>query len=178
MVKETHTKGSYIFALIALPFFSNKFLNDYNIVYKSILMIVYFYFSYVGSLYPDIDLKNSYISKTHPKLYKIFGTKFRHRSFTHSLIALYFLSYLFDILVKYTNYNISFICAYSGFLLGYLSHLCLDFITKEGIELFYPITINFSILPIKTSSKTEKIIYKFLNFIFVFLIGYQFYILF
>ncbi|HHQ5613182.1 TPA: hypothetical protein ACSRFC_004142 [Clostridioides difficile] len=55
--------------------------------------------------------------------------------------------------------------------------MCLDLITKEGIELFYPITINISLLPIKTNSKTEKFISKLLNFIVIFLIGYQFYIL-
>ncbi|EGT5063775.1 metal-dependent hydrolase, partial [Clostridioides difficile] len=68
-------------------------------------------------------------------------------------------------------------CLSSGFIIGYLSHLCLDLITKEGIELFYPITINISLLPIKTNSKTEKFISKLLNFIVIFLIGYQFYIL-
>ncbi|MGL6107279.1 metal-dependent hydrolase [Romboutsia sp.] len=177
MVKETHAKGSYIFALLALPFVDNNFLNNYDVLYKLILVLVYLYFSYAGCLFPDIDLKNSYISKAHPLLYKLFGSKFRHRSFTHSLLFLYLLSYLFDILVKATDNNITFICISSGFLVGYLSHLCLDLITKEGIELFYPVTINFSILPIKTSSKSEKIIYKALNFIFIFLIGYRFYIL-
>ncbi|EGT5067467.1 metal-dependent hydrolase, partial [Clostridioides difficile] len=34
-----------------------------------------------------------------------------------------------------------------------------------------------SLLPIKTNSKTEKFISKLLNFIVIFLIGYQFYIL-
>lgn len=177
MVKETHTKGSYILALLVLPFFDNEFLNNYNILYKLILILVYLYFSYVGSLFPDIDLKNSYISKSHPKLYKIFGSKFRHRSLTHSLVFLYFLSCLFNFLVKSTDNNIVFICSSGGFLIGYLSHLCLDLITKEGIEVFYPISINFSILPIKTSSKSEKLLCKTLNFIFIFLIGYRFYTL-
>lgn len=177
MVKETHTKGSYIFSLLALPFVINKFLFAYDLIYKLILILVYIYFSYIGSLAPDIDIKNSYISKTLPKLHKRLGSKLRHRGVTHSLICLYFLYNLLNLLIQYTENNIVFICLSSGFIVGYISHLCLDLITKEGIELFYPVSINFSLLPIKTSSKTEKMLCKILNFIFIFLLGYRFYIL-
>ena len=57
------------------------------------------------------------------------------------------------------------------------SHMILDLFTKEGIELLYPIDINFSLMPIKTNSKTEKLICKVLGFIVIFLLGYRFYIL-
>lgn len=177
MVKETHAKGGYIFALLFLPFINNKFLYEYDSIYKSILLAVYIYFAYIGSLFPDIDMRSSYISKRFPGVYKHFGKKFRHRSFTHSLIFIAILCYIFEVFVTYTHGNIVFICLSSGFIVGYLSHLCLDLITKEGIEVFYPLTINFSLLPIKTSSKTEKFICKALNFLVIFLIGYRFYII-
>ena len=177
MVKKTHTKGSYIFSLLTLPFVFDKYLSNYELAYKIILIFVYVYFSYVGSLFPDIDMKSSYISKIFPKIYKYFGSKFRHRGITHSLIYLYFLCSIFNVIVKCSENNIVFICLFSGFIVGYASHLCLDLLTKEGIELFYPISINFSILPIKTSSKSEKIFCKILNFIFIFLLGYRFYLL-
>lgn len=178
MVKETHTKGGYIFALLALPFLNNNFLNEYDIIYKCILISVYIYFSYLGSLFPDIDMKGSYISKRHPIIYKLFGSKFKHRGFTHSLIFISFLIFLLESLTKYTSDNVVFLCLSSGFLVGYASHLCLDLLTKEGIEIFYPISINFSLLPIKTSSKIERFICKTLNFIVIFLLGYRFYTLF
>ena len=57
------------------------------------------------------------------------------------------------------------------------AHMILDLFTKEGIELLYPIDINFSLMPIKTNSKTEKLICKVLSFIVIFLLGYRFYIL-
>lgn len=177
MVKETHTKGSYIFSLLALPFVFNKYLSNYELGYRVILIFIYAYFSYIGSLFPDIDMKNSYISKIFPKIYRSLGSKFRHRGITHSLIFVYLLCNLFNAIVKCSENNIVFICSFSGFIVGYVSHLCLDLLTKEGIELFYPISINFSILPIKTSSKSEKIFCKVLNFIFIFLLGYRFYIL-
>lgn len=178
MVKETHIKGGYIFALLALPFINNKFLGGYSLIYKSILLAIYIYFSYLGSLFPDIDMRSSYISKRYPTLYKKIGSNFKHRGFTHSLLFISFLCYIFDLLIKFSDGNIVFLCLSSGFIVGYMSHLCLDMITKEGIQVFYPICINFSLLPIKTSSKSEKIICKALNFIFIFLLGYRFYILF
>ena len=177
MVKETHTKGAYIFSLLVLPFVVSKFLFNYELIYKFILILIYIYFSYVGSLFPDIDIKNSYISKTFPKLHKTLGSKFRHRGMTHSLIFIYILCNIFNLLVQYTENNVVFICSSAGFILGYLSHLCLDLLTKEGIEIFYPVSINFSLLPIKTSSKTERLFCKILNFIFIFLLGYRFYLL-
>ena len=73
--------------------------------------------------------------------------------------------------------NVVFTCIFSGILAGVISHIILDLITKEGVELFYPISINFSILPIKTSSKTEKNINKFLSLLVIFLIGYRFYLI-
>ncbi|MGL5348422.1 MAG: metal-dependent hydrolase [Peptostreptococcaceae bacterium] len=177
MVKETHTKGSYIFSLLALPFVLDRYLYNYEFIYKIILIFVYVYFSYIGSLSPDIDMKNSYISKVCPLFYKFFGSKLRHRGLTHSLLFLYILGYILNLLIIYTENNIVFVLLSSGFFIGYVSHLVLDLITKEGIEIFYPVTLNFSLLPIKTSSKTEKNLCKLLHFIYIFLLGYRFYIL-
>ena len=177
MVKETHTKGGYLFALLALPFIDNEYLSNYEFIYKFILLIIYMYFAYIGSLIPDIDIRGSYASKTFPKIYKFFGSKFRHRSFTHSILFLYLLCYLSNIILKYTDNNIVFISSFSGLIIGCFSHIIFDRFTKEGVELLYPIDINFSLMPIKTNSKTEKLICKVLNFIVIFLIGYRFYIL-
>lgn len=110
-------------------------------------------------------------------MYKIFGKKFRHRSFTHSLIFVGLIAFIGDVVIISSNDNIVFTCIFSGLLAGVISHICLDLITKEGVELFYPVGINFSILPIKTSSRTERNISKVLNLLVVFLIGYRFYLI-
>jgi len=177
MVKETHTKGGYLFALLTLPFIDNKYFSSYEPIYRFILLIIYIYFSYIGSLTPDIDMRGSYASKTCPKLYKAFGARFRHRSFTHSILFIYLLCNLASIILNYTDNNIVFISSFSGLIIGCFSHIILDLFTKEGVELLYPIDINFSLMPIKTNSKTEKLICKVLNFIIIFLLGYRFYIL-
>ena len=57
MTKETHIKGGYIFALLALPFIYNDYLLEYNFFYRIILLLIYVYFSYFGSLLPDIDMR-------------------------------------------------------------------------------------------------------------------------
>lgn len=177
MVKETHAKGGYLFALLALPFIDNEYLSNYESVYRFILLIIYMYFSYIGSLTPDIDMRSSCASKTFPNIYKLFGCRFRHRSFTHSIVFLYLLCYFSNIILKYTDNNIVFISSFSGLIIGCFSHIILDLFTKEGVELLYPIDINFSLMPIKTNSKTEKLICKVLYFIVIFLLGYRFYIL-
>ena len=177
MTKETHTRGGYIFALLALPFVYDNYLLNYNFYYKVILLIIYGYFATYGALLPDIDMRSSYISKRFPLLYKVFGKRQKHRGFTHSLLFLGLLSLLGDLLLKLTDNNIVFTCLYCGILIGSISHIFLDLLTKEGVELFYPLGLNFSILPIKTNSKLEKKIYKFLNLFTIFLLGYRFYML-
>ena len=47
MVKETHTNGGYLLALLALPFIDNEYLSSYEPVYKFILLFIYMYFSYI-----------------------------------------------------------------------------------------------------------------------------------
>ena len=177
MTKETHTKGGYCAGLIMLPFVYNILFKGYSIIYSLILFFVYMYFAYLGSLAPDIDMKRSFISKLFPKIHKYFGDKFKHRGFTHSILCVCLLQYVLLFLVFFTEFNEVFLSISFGFLFGYISHLLLDILTKEGIELLYPLTINLSLLPIKTNSKSEKYIYKLLNFMMIFLIGYHFYLL-
>ncbi len=176
MTKETHVKGGYIFALLFLPYIYNIYIIEYNFFYQIILLFIYGYFANIGSLACDIDMKGSYISKRFPIIYKIFGKRLRHRGFTHSLVFLSFLIYFTNVILIYSDFNIAFLCLFSGFIIGILSHIFLDLLTKEGVELFYPLQTNFSILPIKTSSRTEKNICKLLNVLVVFLIGYRFYL--
>lgn len=176
MTRETHEKGGHIFALLALPSLYNNYLIDYNFTYKIILLFIYAYFASLGSLVPDIDMKGSYISKKFLLVHKIFGKKLRHRGFTHSFLFMGILTYFAELTLTYTDNNIVFICLFSGLITGTLSHICLDLFTKEGVELLYPISVNFSVLPIKTSSKLEKNICKVLHLLVVFLLGYRFYL--
>ena len=177
MTKETHSKGGYIIGLLLLPYVYNTFLIEYNMSYRIVLLFIYAYFTHFGALLCDIDMKGSYISKRFPLIYMIFGKRFRHRGFTHSLLFVGLLSLIANLIIISCNENIVFTCIFAGMLAGVLSHICLDLFTKEGVELFYPVEMNFSLLPIKTNSKTERHINKFFNLLIVFLIGYRFYLL-
>ena len=61
MTKETHSKGGYIVGLLLLPYFYNTFLAEYNLSYRIVLLFIYAYFTYFGSLISDIDMKGSNI---------------------------------------------------------------------------------------------------------------------
>lgn len=177
MTKETHSKGGYTIGLLLLPYIYKTFLLDYNLTYRIVLLFIYAYFTHFGALISDIDMKGSYISKRFPIIHKLFGKRFRHRSFTHSLLFVGIIAFIGNTITISSNDNIVFTCIFSGILAGVISHILLDIITKEGVELFYPVEINFSILPIKTSSKAEKNFNKFLSLVVVFLIGYRFYLI-
>lgn len=176
MTKETHSKGGHIFALLALPSIYNMYISKYNLIYQLILLFIYVYFSNTGALICDIDMKGSYISKKLTLLHKIIGKRLRHRGFTHSFLFMGILTYIAELFLIYSDNNIVFLCAFSGLITGAFSHICLDLFTKEGVELLYPLRINFSILPIKTSSRLEKNICKVLHLLVVFLLGYRFYL--
>ncbi|WP_455539139.1 metal-dependent hydrolase [Terrisporobacter sp.] len=177
MTKETHSKGGYLISLLLLPYIYKTFLMYYNLSYRIVLLFIYAYFTHLGALISDIDMKGSYISKRFIILHKLFGKRFKHRGFTHSLLFVGILAFAGDTIYLSSNNNVVFACIFSGFLAGVISHIILDLLTKEGVELFYPLGINFSLLPIKTSSKAEKNFSKILSIAVIFLIGYRFYLI-
>lgn len=79
----------------------------------------------------------------------------RHRGFTHSLFGLV----LFSGIVYIGTLNYNQYAAFVGFVIGYVSHLVLDLITVQGIELLYPYDKNIKIpLGIKTNGMVENLI--------------------
>ena len=59
-----------------------------------------------------------------------------HRTFTHSFASLLLFSLSFHLLLP----------AYSGFfIIGFASHLILDWLNYRGIMLFYPLRTRFSL---------------------------------
>lgn len=86
--------------------------------------------SFFGSLLPDIDHKKSMLGS-------IVHLKVKHRTLTHSLAFLFFVS------VLTFQYNESLAI---GLFLGIFSHLLLDMAPKKssGICLFYPSKKRYS----------------------------------
>ena len=163
MTKQTHSSGGFLVASCALYPFIIRFIENYNLPYKLLLIFLYFHFADLGSAFPDIDLKSSYISKRYPLLSKYFGKNFKHRGFTHSIIFLLFLGIGCLFLIYISQFNIVVHSIAFGFYIGNGSHIILDLFNPQGVELFYPCKLNFKILNIKTNSTSEKIFNGILN---------------
>ncbi len=85
--------------------------------------LLYYLITIIVSTLPDIDLRLPLV---------------KHRTITHSLIAvvfIYFLSYFIISKVHLPLFNIKLVIIAS---LSYSSHLFLDIFSKKGILLFYP----------------------------------------
>ncbi len=79
------------------------------------------------------------------------GSKFSHRSFTHSilgcLVYTFILSYGFDY-----NVLIPFLC-------GFISHIVLDVFNRKGLALFYPCKSRFCFGLCDSDGKTNKLLF-------------------
>lgn len=94
----------------------------------------------LGSLFPDIDKHNSYLSKRVKPLSIITSKVLKHREFTHSISGTIILSLIMNIILKRLNLNINTINILSlSFTIGIISHILLDMFTPAGVVLFYPI---------------------------------------
>lgn len=94
------------------------------------------------------------------------GSKFSHRSFTHSILGCFvytlILSYGFN-----NNILIPFLC-------GYISHIILDLLNKKGVALFYPSKYRFCFNLCESNGKINKllfIIFSFINILLLILIS-------
>lgn len=137
------------------------FSNNPNLISlcSSILMIIG---ANLGSILPDIDKPTSKIGRKFliKPLSTLIHKKYGHRTITHSvLVSLIVLSGL--IASSYIFRGI-FFYLYSNFIIGvsigYLSHLFLDFLTVQGIPLFYPfIKKKYRICNFKTKKHEDLV---------------------
>ncbi|MGF7059035.1 metal-dependent hydrolase [Brassicibacter mesophilus] len=79
----------------------------------------------------------------------------RHRGFTHSLLGLTIFSTI--VYIGTSEFNLHE--AHIGFIIGYVSHLALDIITTQGIDLLFPSKKNIRLpLGIRTNGTIEQLI--------------------
>ena len=120
----------------------------------------------IGALIPDICHSGSKIGRKFKLLSKLINMLFGHRTFTHSLLFLVIIAMLLNSFIP--NEAVK-----AGFLAGMVSHYVLDMATKNGIKLFFPIsmTVRFP-LTTKTGSKIESLVFSILALL-SFYYGYQ-----
>lgn len=119
-------------------------------------IILAVYANLVGGIAPDLDQptapfwRNLPVGKYAGKLFgKLLGG---HRFITHSLIGLGLLGYVFHLLLLFfhpvmSSVNISVV--WWAFMIGMLSHLVMDSLTKEGVPWLLPLPVKFGFPPIK-----------------------------
>jgi inner membrane protein len=124
----------------------------------------------VGSLLPDIDQAGNRLWDLLPAgnfLGRVFRRLFiSHRTLSHSILGIILFYYLLTILLpmflnpSYINPNL----VLAAIMIGYLSHIATDSLTKEGVPLLFPLKFEFgfpplSFLRIKTGGFIENFIF-------------------
>lgn len=110
----------------------------------------------IGALIPDMDQAGNRLWDLLPlgdHLAKVFKRIFyKHRTLSHSIIGVFLIyNFLGWVLPKFLNP--SFIdpqIVLISIMIGYISHLLADMLTKEGLPLFFPFPFEIGIPPIKT----------------------------
>jgi inner membrane protein len=134
----THLAFGTLIALVSIDFF--------DIQNKLIFTLIAVLFS----IFPDIDDTQSRVGKENKLISRIINFIFGHRGFFHSIYIPLILFFVF--------YNINNELG-AAVLVGYISHLFIDGLTKNGIKPFYPL-INRKINGFfKTNSISEKIFF-------------------
>jgi inner membrane protein len=105
----------------------------------------------IGGLIPDIDHRNSTIGKKMKITSWITNKIFGHRGITHTPFLWIILSSLLILGTLYLNLD-EYLPIVYGFIIGYGSHLFLDWITKGGIPLLFPFKRKkYNLTPFKSS---------------------------
>ncbi|MRX73724.1 metal-dependent hydrolase [Bacillus lacus] len=116
----------------------------------------------LGALIPDICHGGSKIGRKMPLLSKAVNTIFGHRTFTHSLLFLILANMLFTFLISNADIR-------AGLLAGMASHLLLDACTKNGIKLFYPLSLTVRLpMTMKTGGAGEQLILLLLSLLTIY----------
>lgn len=117
-----------------------------------------------GSVLPDIDHKNSKLSQKMKITSFIVRLFTEHRKHTHSLLlnAIFFglLYYLLPIIFTANFFTQELIIAV---FIGVVSHLVLDFTTKMGVPLLYPLTSKYYSLKLFKSGGLGDIMFQFIG---------------
>ena len=155
---QTHMAGGLLIGVSSLNLVADKLNLNSDIA--SFEGMVFITGAVIGSLFPDIDHRGSYLGRKAKITSTITNALFGHRGITHSPIAmgafvffLYLLSKLFIVTSPFIK------LWFIGFFLGILSHIFLDMLTKGGVPLLLPFTRKrISLTKMKTGSMGEKLV--------------------
>ncbi len=125
----------------------------------------------IGGIIPDIDQPTAPLWRNLPIGHyfgKIFGKMLGgHRFLTHSLVGLFLFHLLSKLALAFLHPlmpQVDTHVVWLAFMVGMVSHLLMDTLTKEGVPWLLPIPIKFGIPPVRalritTGKWTEKIVF-------------------
>lgn len=124
----------------------------------------------IGGICPDIDQPTAPLWRNLP-IGRLFGKTFDllvggHRFLSHSLLGMALFGFLAKLLLQFLQPimpHVDVQLVWYGFMIGILSHLVMDTLTKEGVPWLLPIPIKFGIPPVKafrvtTGKNVEKLL--------------------
>jgi inner membrane protein len=118
---------------------------------------VYFVFLIAATVFVDIDTKNSKLGKN--IVFRPLQVLFKHRGGIHSIFSAVLISVIIASVIPWAGV---------GFFVGYFGHIFLDFLTRGGVPLLWPISSQKFGLMLKTKGVVEDVIFValiFFNFI-------------
>ncbi|MFH1786890.1 MAG: metal-dependent hydrolase [archaeon] len=121
--------------------------------------LLFVIFLALGALLPDIDTPKSKLGRKVRPLSDIISWLAGHRGWIHSFSGFAVAMVIVGMLSLAFAERI-----FLPFFAGYMSHLALDAMTKEGVALFYPFWNKKISGPIRTGSLTEKILFAIILF--------------
>ncbi len=154
MTGKTHDLASTT-ALILFVLFAPEYFGFVLPVMTLPTAVVAFGANFIGGLFPDIDQPTSDFwdnFRFGPLVAKVICPAIGgHRHLSHSLLGLALtgggLKLLFEALSPLIL--IDFVPVWWAFMIGVVSHLATDIITKDGLPLLWPLKWRFGIPPIK-----------------------------
>ena len=171
MLYKTHIAGGLALGYIL---FSKVPMLNVDITESKTLVIITSGL-FLGSLFPDIDHKNSYLSRKLKPLSYVTSKIFKHREFTHSIVGTVLVSYLLYVILGKTNIDPIYSSMFNqAFTIGIISHIILDMLTISGVVLFYPIIKKrVGVQMFNSKSKMEsKEMFVMIIFIIIALVSY------
>lgn len=180
VVASSHQVMGFTWGMIAITIY-----NSFGIIPGQLLSTLFFFVAVIiGSLIPDIDTPNSKLGGPFEKwglvlMFSLIGVEIitpgvtkviqyilmmlspllfvftGHRKFTHSIAFVLLMAGYSTILYLFIHIPIFYLM---GFLVGVISHLFGDYLTKRGIPLLYPLSRKYFrfFVTFKTGSPTEK----------------------
>lgn len=109
----------------------------------------------IGGIAPDIDQPTASLWRRLPAgsligrlLTPMLGG---HRFISHSILGIFLFGFLlhWGLALLSTILLVDMNVVWNAFMIGFISHLLMDTITKEGVPWLFPIPIHFGIPPLK-----------------------------